>query len=110
LKGTVGSVSQRIRAEDAAIAAPGVRGTHTLLWVDPRGQRTDAAIARDIQTAINLTPGLRDNHIRAAVAGRAIVLSGFVPDARLRAQAEQVARRFALNTVRNEIGVRHSDA
>lgn len=105
LRGTVAGQLQHLLTEDAVIAAAGVRGIHNLLFVSPDEQAEDIGRARDLQTVIGLTDGLRDAAVRVAVAGGAAVLSGGVSHVWQKQLAESLAQRMRFRAVRNEIEV-----
>jgi osmotically-inducible protein OsmY len=106
LHGTVGSAWERAIAEDVALSCRGVRRVSNNLIIDPVIKVEDGAIAREITTALSHTAGLQNAQVRVAVSGGTVVLSGEVEELWQRERAEEVAERYRLISVRNDIEVR----
>jgi len=105
LNGHVGSLWERTLAEDVALGARGVRSVRNLITVDLAGRIEDEALMRNIQDELKKAQGLVDREIRVAVSGSTAVLSGSVPAPWHRRRAEEIASRFRVTAVRNDIRV-----
>lgn len=105
LQGSVRDTWQSAIAEDVARSACGVRKVCNLLVANLMDQVDDAEASLDVQAAIRRACGLLKADIKVAVGGQTAVLSGTVATFRRKEVAEQIARRFGLLHVRNEIRV-----
>jgi osmotically-inducible protein OsmY len=103
LEGRVASAWERALARDVALGVLGVRDVKDLLLVDLKGKIEDEALMRNIQSAISESSELRDSDIRVAVTGSTAVLSGEAPDLWRKRRAEEIANRFRVASVRNEV-------
>lgn len=103
LEGRIASTWERSLARDIAMGVRGVREVKDLLLVDLSGKIEDEALMRNIQAAISETSELRGSDIRVAVTGSTAVLSGGVPDLWRKRRAEEIANRFRVFSIRNEI-------
>lgn len=105
LQGNVASPWERQVAEDVALAARGVRSVNNMIMIDPDQELEDEVLSRSIAEALGYTRALRDAAIEVAVNADQAVLSGEVEHFWQKQTAEDVARRFRVRTVRNEIRV-----
>jgi len=105
LRGTVKSDWERSIAQDIAVSVSGVRSVRNLIFGSGSDHESDAALSRNIQTAINLTLGLEASNIRVAVDGDTAVLSGLAARPWHRYRVERVVRRFPIRKIRNEITI-----
>ena len=103
LEGRVASTWERSLARDIALGARGVRDVKDLILVDLGGKIEDEALMRNIQAAISEASELKDADIRVAVTGHTAVLSGEVPDLRRKRRAGEIANRFRVSNVRNDV-------
>ena len=103
LRGTVASQWERALAEDVIQDLRGVRAVRNWLTIDAGEQLEDAALSRNIQTALNLQAALREATLRVAVSGGSVVLSGYVAMCQHRELAESIAARFGFRVIHNEI-------
>jgi osmotically-inducible protein OsmY len=90
LKGSVGSVSAKLAAEDLARHTLGVVSVNNELSVKPRRNVSDAVLKRSVQSALSRDPYTNGYAIRATVKAGRVTLSGSVDDAFERAQATSV--------------------
>ncbi|MGD8413033.1 MAG: BON domain-containing protein [Candidatus Latescibacterota bacterium] len=105
LEGRVASSWERSLARDVALGVRGVRDVKDLLIVDLGGKIEDEALMRNIQAAISESSELQDSDIRVAVTGNTAVLSGEVTDLWRKRRAGQIANRFRVSSVRNDVQV-----
>jgi osmotically-inducible protein OsmY len=105
LKGTVGTPTEGILAEDIALGINGVRCVRNLLLCDVMDQVEDARLCHDVGAELKRTPGLRDTDLRVAFDGEVIVLSGRVAEPWQRELAESVIDRFRPLCARNDITI-----
>jgi hyperosmotically inducible protein len=103
LEGNVASTWERDLARDVALSVRGVREVKDLLLVDLNGKIEDEALMRNIQYAISSASELRDESIRVAVAGNTAVLSGEVSNLWKKRRAGEIANRFRVSNIRNDI-------
>lgn len=105
LRGHVASRWERELAADIALGARGVREAKNLLLVDLSNKIEDEALTNTIQFAISRTGGLQHIPIKVAVNANTAVLSGSVAELWQRRKAEDVASRFRVTEIQNEIVV-----
>ena len=103
LEGRVASTLERALARDIALGVSGVGEVKDMLLVDLGGKIEDEALMRNIQAALSEASELRDSDIRVAVTGSTAVLSGEVPDLWRKRRAGEIANRFRVSNVRNEV-------
>ena len=108
LEGRVASTWERALARDVALGVRGVRGVTDLLLVDLGGKIEDEALMRNIQAAISESNELKDTNVRVAVTASTAVLSGEVPALWKKRRAEEIASRFRVTRVRNDVVVNGS--
>lgn len=103
LQGNVSTRWERVLAEDLALSARGVRKVRNLLLVDPQEQVEAEALTKRIHHALAHASELQGQNIRVAVNASTAVLSGEVDELWQKLRAEEVASRFKVSEVKNEI-------
>ena len=105
LNGEVGTADERLSAENAAMAVPGVQFVENLLVVDWINRSGDEALASLIRSEIVAHHDLRDEPLRVAISGNTVRLSGTVDAHWKKRAAGLVATRFRGLAVENHIVV-----
>jgi len=105
LTGTVRSIEERMLALDIALSCEGVQVVKHLLVIDAVRGIEDAALAREMKQAIVAAISEHQGRVRVAISEGRGVLSGWVRSVALKLFAEEVARGFRLNELRNEIQI-----
>lgn len=106
LRGNVATQWEVALAEDLALSSRGARKVHNLLAVAPSLEIEDEQLSRSIERAFSHTSGLQNTHVRVAVTGVTASLSGHVGELWQKKRAEQVARRFQVVVVNNDISLK----
>jgi len=109
LSGTVADTWQFVLAEDIARSARGVRDVRNQLVVNLFEVMKDEDAAREIRDTLRRECGTLADDVRVAVSGPTVVLSGTVGLLIHKAFAREVARRYGILDVRNEIRIVPAD-
>jgi osmotically-inducible protein OsmY len=106
LRGNVCTHWEVVLAEDLALSSRGVREVHNHLAVEPSLETEDEQLSRSIERALLHTSGMQDTEVRVAVTGITATLSGQVKELWQKKRAEQVARRFPVVVINNDISLK----
>lgn len=109
LRGKVETAHEKMTAEDIVRHVDGVKSVQNVLQVVPDAQRKmvdakDADIQTAVQTRLSKDDRLKDADIKVRADNGLVTLMGTVPDARMKARANDLARGVpGVKAVRNEL-------
>jgi osmotically-inducible protein OsmY len=104
LRGEVGNLLQRRRAQELVETVRGVRSVINLLQVEPVPASDDASLSRAVHEALEFHPATSGEHVYAAVNDGHAILRGQVDSMAEAALAQRVAEEVeGLRSVANEL-------